>query len=87
MGTFVTMPTWILRRAAPWIWRKVPWKTVWAITLWLAQKGRDRVRENLTAQEQSEFWALLKKSHGRPGTLSTGDQARVKTIVGKAIRG
>lgn len=81
------MPTWIAKRAVPWIWRKVPWKTVWAVTLWLAQKGRDRVRDNLTASEQSEFWGLLKKSRGRPGNLTRRDQARVKDIVGKAIRG
>lgn len=81
------MPTWIARRAAPWIWRKVPWKTVWAVTLWLAQKGRDRVQNNLTQKEQSEFWGLLKKSRGRPGNLTSRDQARIKDIVGKAIRG
>ncbi len=81
------MPTWIAKRAVPWIWRKVPWKTVWAVTLWLAQKGRDRVRDNLTASEQSEFWGLLKKSRGRPGNLTPRDQARIKDIVGKAIRG
>jgi hypothetical protein len=81
------MPTWIARRAVPWVWRKVPWKTVWTITLWLAQKGRDRVRQNLTEKEQSEFWGLLKKSRGRPDNLSSRDRARVKDIVGKAIRG
>ncbi len=81
------MPAWIARRAVPWIWRKVPWKTVWTITLWLAQKGRDRVRDNLTEKEQSEFWTLLKKSHGRPGNLNARDRSRVKDMVGKAIRG
>ena len=69
------MPTWIVRRAAPLIWRRVPWKTVWAVSLWLAQKGRDRVRDNLSEPEQSEFWDLLKKSRGRPGNLSPRDQA------------
>jgi hypothetical protein len=81
------MPTWIIKRAAPMIWRRVPWKTVWAVSLWLAQKGRDRVRDNLSEPEQSEFWGLLKKSRGRPGNLTARDQARVKDIVGKAIRG
>jgi len=81
------MPTWIARRAAPWVWKKVPWKTVWAITIWLAQKGRDRVRENLTDKEQSEFWSLLKKSRGKPSNLTPRDRTRVKDIVGKAIRG
>jgi hypothetical protein len=81
------MPTWIAKRAAPAIWKRIPWKTVWAITLWLAQKGRDRVRNNLTQSEQNEFWGLLKKSRGKPANLSKRDQARVKDIVGKAIRG
>lgn len=81
------MPAWIARRAAPWIWRRVPWKTVWTVTLWLAQKGRDRVRTNLTANEQSEFWSLMRKSRGRPTNLAPRDQARIKDIVGKAIRG
>ena len=49
--------------------------------------GRDRVRDNLTESEQTEFWALLKKSHGKPSNLTKRDQTRVKDIVGKAIRG
>jgi hypothetical protein len=81
------MPTWIAARAVPWIWKKVPWKTVWTITLWLAQKGRDRVRQNLTDKEQSDFRSLLKKSRGKPNNLSARDRSRMKDIVGKAIRG
>jgi hypothetical protein len=81
------MPSWIMRSAAPWIWRRVPWKTVWTVTLWLAQKGRHRVQSNLIEKEQGEFWGLLKKSRGKPGNLSSRDQARIKDIVGKAIRG
>lgn len=81
------MPTWITRKAAPWVWRRVNWKTVWAITLWLGQKGRDRVQANLTPGEQSEFWGLLRKSRGKAANLSPRDRARVKDIVGKAIRG
>jgi hypothetical protein len=81
------MPTWIAKRAVPWVWKKVPWKTVWAVTLWLAQKGRDRVRDNLSQSEQTEFWNLMKKSRGKPGNLTSRDQSRIKSIVGKAIRG
>jgi hypothetical protein len=81
------MPTWIARYAVPWIWKKVPWKTVWTITLWLAQKGRERIRNNLTATEQTEFWDLVKKSRGKPSNLTQRDRARVKDMVGKAIRG
>jgi hypothetical protein len=81
------MPVWIAKRAVPWVWKKVPWRTVWAVSLWLAQKGRDRIRNNLTQSEQTEFWGLLKKSRGKPGNLSKRDQTRFKDIVGKAIRG
>lgn len=81
------MPAWIARRTVPWIWKKVPWKTVWVISLWLADKGRERIRNNLTEGEQTEFWTLAKKSRGKPGNLSQRDRTRMKNIVGKAIRG
>jgi hypothetical protein len=60
---------------------------VWTISVWLANKGRERVRQNLTEKEQKEFWALVKKSKGRPGNLSQRDRTRLKNMVGKAIRG
>ena len=81
------MPFWIARRAAPAIWRRVPWKMVWAVSLWLAEKGRERVGQNLTQSEQTEFWNLVKKSKGRPGNLSQRDRTRMKNNAGKAIRG
>jgi hypothetical protein len=81
------MPKWIAMKALPAIWKRVPWKTVWTISLWLAQKGRQRISENLTESEQSEFWALTRKSRGKPGNLSQRDRSRYKNIVGKAIRG
>jgi hypothetical protein len=81
------MPWWIARKAAPRIWRRVPWKMVWSVSLWLANRGRERVQANLTQHEQTEFWNLVKKSMGRPGNLSGRDRTRLKNIVGKAIRG
>ena len=81
------MPTWIAARAIPAIWKRVPWKTVWAVSVWLATKGRERVQKNLTASEQREFWELSKKSRGKPGNLSQKEKARMKKIAGKAIRG
>ncbi len=81
------MPTWILSRAAPAVWRRVPWKMVWTVSLWLANKGRDHVRDNLTQSEQTEFWNLIKKSKGRPSNLAQRDRSRFKNLVGKAIRG
>ncbi len=81
------MPTWIAARAIPAIWKRVPWKTVWAISVWLGTKGRDRVQQNLTAGEQREFWELTKKSRGKPGNLTLKERSKMKKIAGKAIRG
>jgi hypothetical protein len=81
------VPFWIARRAAPAVWKRIPWKMVWAVAVWLGNKGRERVEDNLTQKEQSEFWSLLKKSKGRPDNLSQRDRTRMKNIAGKAIRG
>jgi hypothetical protein len=81
------MPFWIARRAAPTIWKRIPWKMVWAVVVWLANKGRERVERNLDSREQAEFWQLVKKSKGRPGTLPQRDRSRIKNIAGKAVRG
>jgi hypothetical protein len=77
------MPLWIVRRT----WKRVPWGMVWAVSVWLVKKGRDRVRDNLTKKEQQELLRLVGKSKGRPGTLSQRDRTRLKNIAGKAIRG
>jgi hypothetical protein len=81
------VPLWIARRAAPAVWKRIPWKMVWTIVVWLGSKGRERVDQNLSDKEQGEFWRLLKKSKGRPGTLPQRDRTRMKNIAGKAIRG
>jgi hypothetical protein len=81
------MPAWIARRAAPAIWKRIPWKMVWTVVVWLGNKGRERIENNLTQKEQGEFWNLLKKSKGKPGNLSQRDRTRIKNIAGKAIRG
>jgi hypothetical protein len=81
------MPWWLARKAAPHVWKRVPWTKVWVAALWVAKKGRDRLEQNLTSREQTEFWNLIKKSKGRPGNLSPRDRTRMKSLVGKAIRG
>ena len=81
------MPPWIARKAVPAVWRRIPWKLVWAIAVWLVEKGRERVRENLTKHEQQELLQMVGKSKGRPSNLSQRDRNRVKDIVGKAISG
>ena len=81
------MPAWIARRAVPAVWRRIPWRMVWAVVLWLGKRGRERVERNLTQKEQREFWRLVKKSKGRPDNLPQRDRARMKNIAGKAVRG
>ena len=81
------MPLWIARKAAPKIWRRIPWKVVWAIALWLVKKGQERVQENLTQREQRELLHLVTKSRGQPSNLSQRDRTRIKNIVGTAVRG
>jgi hypothetical protein len=81
------MPVWIARRALPAVWRRIPWRMVWAVVLWLGARGRERVENNLSEKEQREFWSLVKKSKGRPGSLPQRDRTRLKNIAGKAVRG
>jgi hypothetical protein len=81
------MPFWLARRAAPHLWRRVPWKLVWAGTLWLLEKGRERVETNLDARERKEFQQIVLNSKGRPGKLSNRDKTRLRTLAGKALRG
>jgi hypothetical protein len=81
------MPWWLARKAAPHVWKRVPWAKVWVATLWLMKRGQDRIQQNLSKHEQTEFWNLMKKSKGKPGNLGKRDKTRVKNLVGKAIRG
>ncbi len=81
------MPLWIAQRAVPAVWRRVPWKLVWVVAVWLVEKGRERVKDNLTKKEQQELLRLVKKSKGRPSALPQRDRTRLKNIAGKAIRG
>jgi hypothetical protein len=77
----------VTRSAAGSVWRRIPWKMIWTVSLWLGSKGKERVQANLSAAEQHEFWTLLKKSRGRPDTLSQRDRTRLKNIADKALRG
>jgi hypothetical protein len=81
------MAFWIVRRAGGAAWRHIPWGMVWAVAVWLTQKGRERIRDNLTQKEQQELLRLVKKSKGRPSTLRQRDRTRLKNIAGKALRG
>jgi hypothetical protein len=80
------MPFWLARKAAPHLWKRVPWKMVWAASLWLVEQGRERIDRNLTKQERGDFLNLVMKSKARPGNLSQREKTRLKNIAGKAIR-
>jgi hypothetical protein len=80
------MPAWIAKVAAKSAWKRVPWRMVWVVTIWLVEKGRDRMRENLTDKERKELIHLVLNSKGRPGNLAQRDRTRIKNIAGKAIR-
>jgi hypothetical protein len=81
------MPAWIAKVAARSVWKRIPWKMVWAVSLWLVEKGKDRMRANLTKREREELVHLVLKSKGRPGNLAKRERTRIKNIAGKAIRG
>ena len=81
------MPAWIAKKAAKSVWKRIPWRLVWAVSLWLVEKGRDRLRENLTDKERREFIDLVLRSKGKPSNLSERQRARIKGIAGKALRG
>jgi hypothetical protein len=72
---------------ATWLWRRIPWKIVWALALWLVRKGQERVDENLTDEDRHELVSLVTKSRGRPSNLAQRDRTRIKNIVSTAIRG
>ena len=78
---------WIIKLATRSAWKRIPWRMVWVISLWLVEKGRERMQENLTDKERKEFLNLVLKSKGRPSSLPERDRTRVKSIAGKAIRG
>jgi hypothetical protein len=81
------MPVWIAKKSAKAVWKRVPWTMVWAVSVWLVKKGRERVENNLTKKERSELVNLVAKSKGRPDNLAQRDRTRLKNIAGKAIRG
>jgi hypothetical protein len=81
------MPLWIAKRSATAVWKRVPWTMVWAVSVWLVKKGRERVDANLTKKERSELVNLVTKSKGKPANLAQRERTRLKHIAGKAIRG
>jgi hypothetical protein len=77
------MLPWIFKRSM----RRVPWGMVLTVSVWLAEKGRERIERNLTHKDRNEFLHLIGKSKGRPSNLSQRDRTRVKNLARKAVRG
>lgn len=77
------MLPWIFKRSV----KRVPWGMVLTVSVWLAEKGRERLERNLTQSERREFLRLIGKSKGRPNNLSQRDRTRIKNIASKAVRG
>jgi hypothetical protein len=68
-------------------WARVPWARVWVTAVWLARKGWDRVKRNLSERERRELVELMQKSRGRRRNLSLKEQLRFRTLVRKAAVG
>jgi hypothetical protein len=81
------MVPWIARLTGRAAWRRIPWSVVWAVCVWLVQKGRQRVEDNLTRKEQEDLLRLVMKSKGRPRSLPQRDRTRLRDIARKAMRG
>lgn len=83
IGYPTPMLPWIFKRSL----RRFPWGMVLTVSIWLAEKGRERVNRNLTHKEQQEFLRLIGKSKGRPSNLPQRDRTRVGNLARKALRG
>lgn len=64
--------------------QRVPWQVVLTVGLQIAQEGRRRWGR-LSQREQRELTLIVRKSGGRPGSVSAGDRAELRRIVWKAL--
>ena len=71
----------------PIFWRRLPWRRIWAISIWLAKKGRDRLERNLSSSERQTFFDLMRKSKGRRRNLSKKEQDRFLGLLRQAVTG
>jgi hypothetical protein len=71
----------------PILWRRLPWRRISAISIWLAKKGRDRMERNLTESEQRTLFDLMRKSKGRRRNLSNKEQERFVALLRQAVTG
>ena len=71
----------------PLVWRRIPWTRLWLVSVWLYQKGRDRLEKNLSHKERRELLELMRKSKARPGHLSPKQRERFRSLVRQAATG
>ena len=67
--------------------RAVPWAVVWEVGRSLWFNSRDRVNENLSAEEREDFAAIVRKRRGRPWNLDSQERERLVLLIRKAVTG
>ena len=64
--------------------RPIPWVLVLRVAREVGAQGKRRW-DRLSASEQRDLVALVRRSKGRPGNLSSSERTRVRAIVRKAL--
>jgi hypothetical protein len=67
--------------------RAVQWTVMLGLATELWRNARRKVEDNLTAEERSEFVAIVRKSKGRPSNLTREEQSDLPALVKKAATG
>lgn len=63
---------------------RVPWQVVLTIGLQIAREGRRRW-DRLSQRDQRELTRIVRKSGGRPGSVTASERAELRRIVWKAL--
>jgi hypothetical protein len=68
--------------------RRIPWRTVWAISAWLVREGRNRLERNLSPPERERLLAIMGKAKGRPmRNLTQKERQELAHLARKAVAG
>jgi hypothetical protein len=63
------------------------WRFALDVARWLFKQGRERLNRNLTPQERTDLWELMKRSKGRRANLSSREQKRFLDLVKRGATG
>ena len=70
------------------LWRRIPWRAVWAVSAWLVREGRNRLEQNLSPSDRERFWTLMRKAKGRPlRNLTPKERQDLTRLARQAARG